>query len=471
MLVLDAIVVTIAFFLSFSLRQHFQQIFGVDSLAGFRRLTVPPSSVGSYLPMVFIVVPLWCAFLYMNGINNNLRAKSVRRVTWVILKTAFLVGVGLGTLIYLFNFIFVSRLFFGIFLIVSFLCVLGEKLTVMLVMKHAGKNDQKYHRLVIVGTGNRALSVIKKINAHPEWGLGMIGAVDVEPRRGIVNVGDLPILGGLDEFEKILKEQAVDEAVFVVPRSRLSIIEDAVRICEIVGVKASIATDLFDMKIAKAKVMDLDGLPFVSFETTVASESQLIIKRTLDVLSSGLGLIVLGPLFILIALSIRLTSPGPVLFKQQRAGRNSRKFTMYKFRTMHDGADKKRFELAGKNEMDGPVFKIKKDPRITRVGKVLRKFSLDELPQLYNVFVGQMSLIGPRALPTYEADDMALWQRRRLSMRPGITCLWQIRGRSNIKFAEWMALDLQYIDQWSLWLDLKILMMTIPYVIFGVGAY
>jgi lipopolysaccharide/colanic/teichoic acid biosynthesis glycosyltransferase len=166
-----------------------------------------------------------------------------------------------------------------------------------------------------------------------------------------------------------------------------------------------------------------------------------------------------------------MTSRGPVLFKQSRAGLNGRTFVLYKFRTMYNGADQQRTEMEKFNEMDGPVFKIKKDPRIIPLGRLLRKFSLDELPQLFNVLSGHMSLIGPRALATYEAEKFKPWQRRRQSMRPGLTCLWQIKGRNKVDFAKWMELDLQYLDNWSLWLDLKILVKTIPVVLFGIGAY
>ena len=229
--------------------------------------------------------------------------------------------------------------------------------------------------------------------------------------------------------------------------------------------------DLFELKVAKSSHIDLDGLPFVSFETTVATESQLFVKKAMDFILSGMGIVILGPFMLVIAMLIKFTSSGPVLFKQQRVGLNGRIFRLYKFRTMCEGADSAKAKLEGMNEMDGPVFKIRKDPRITPLGKILRKFSIDELPQLYNVFAGHMSLIGPRALPTYEVARFDLWQRRRLSMRPGITCLWQVMGRNKIGFDEWMKLDLYYLDNWSLWLDMKILVRTIPTVLFGMGAY
>jgi len=190
-----------------------------------------------------------------------------------------------------------------------------------------------------------------------------------------------------------------------------------------------------------------------------------------DIVMSGLGIVVLSPFFLIVATLIKLTSSGPVLFKQKRLGLNGRKFVLYKFRTMYKGADKKLSQLEAQNEMGGPIFKIKKDPRVTPVGRILRKFSIDEFPQLFNVFVGHMSLIGPRPPIPKEVEQYESWHRRRLSMRPGITCLWQVSGRNKIDFNEWMKMDLEYLDNWSLWFDLKILIKTIPVVLFGIGAY
>ena len=263
----------------------------------------------------------------------------------------------------------------------------------------------------------------------------------------------------------------IDEVVFVVPRLRLNHMENAINACETEGVKATIAVDLFDLKIARSRQTELDGIPLLTFETTIAKEWQLFVKRAMDIVISGLAIILLSPVLIIGATLIKLTSPGPVMFKQKRVSLNGRKFVLHKFRTMYKGAHKEQLELRANNEMKGPVFKMKKDPRITPVGRILRKFSIDELPQLFNVFVGHMSLIGPRPLPTYEVEEFEPWQRRRLSMRPGITCLWQVNGRNKIDFEEWMKWDLEYLDNWSLWLDFKILLKTIPVVLFGIGAY
>jgi len=227
---------------------------------------------------------------------------------------------------------------------------------------------------------------------------------------------------------------------------------------------------LFDLRIARARQTDLNGFPLMSFETTFGQEWQLFIKRIIDLTVSFFSLILLSPVLLIVAFLIKLTSRGAIFFRQKRIGLNGRTFTLYKFRTMYSDAEDKIAELEHLNEMDGPVFKIKNDPRITPLGRVLRKFSIDEFPQLFNVFTGQMSLVGPRPPIPGEVGEYHHWQKRRLSMRPGLSCLWQVSGRNKVSFAKWMELDLQYIDEWSLWLDFTILMKTIPVVLFGVGA-
>jgi len=257
----------------------------------------------------------------------------------------------------------------------------------------------------------------------------------------------------------------------VVPRLRLNHIEDAVNACETEGIKATIAVDLFDLKIARVYPTDLDGIPFITFETTVAKDWELFVKRLIDIVISGLGLILLSPLLLIVPILIKLTSPGPALFKQNRLGLNARKFVLYKFRTMYKGAEKELSNANVFNEMNRADFKKNKVKYITPVGRFLRKFSIDELPQLFNVLAGYMSLVGPRPLPVHEVAEFESWQRRRLSMRPGLTCLWQTSGRNKIDYDEWMKLDLKYLDNWSLWRDFRILIKTIPVVLFGIGAY
>jgi exopolysaccharide biosynthesis polyprenyl glycosylphosphotransferase len=219
------------------------------------------------------------------------------------------------------------------------------------------------------------------------------------------------------------------------------------------------------------KTVSLEGLALVSNYTGAMGGWQVEVKRLLDILISGIALLIFLPFFLITAIAIKLTSSGPVFFVQERIGLNKRRFRVYKFRTMVPDAEKKQAELEFLNEVSGPIFKIKKDPRVTSVGRILRKLSIDEVPQLFNVLKGDMSLVGPRPLPIKDYNGFSEdWHRRRFSVRPGITCLWQVNGRSSLPFERWMEMDMEYIDKWSLWLDLKILAKTFPSVLRGSGA-
>jgi len=278
--------------------------------------------------------------------------------------------------------------------------------------------------------------------------------------------------GSMEDFIQALHDDSAGIVLFEVGTRHMNWTAQAIKACEEEGIEAWLSTDFVGTQLARAQFEEIMNRNLLVFRSTRAGTWQSVAKALLDRVASTLLLILLSPLFLLIWIAIKLESPGPVFFRQRRSGRHGDPFTMYKFRTMHSDAEMRKAELEALNEMSGPVFKIKKDPRVTRVGAFLRFTSLDELPQLINVFLGQMSLVGPRPLPTYETLAMtANNQRRRLSVTPGMTCLWQISGRNEVKdFSDWVRLDLEYIDQWSLWLDFQILLRTIPAVLFGRGA-
>jgi exopolysaccharide biosynthesis polyprenyl glycosylphosphotransferase len=269
----------------------------------------------------------------------------------------------------------------------------------------------------------------------------------------------------------MLHREPIACVVFDVARTYFSEVEKAILTCETEGVEVWLVADFVKTSIAKASVDDFYGKPLLVFRSTPDLTWQLICKRLIDIVGAFVALCILGPFVMLpAALAIRFTSPGPILFRQRRSGLHGRLFTMYKFRSMVDNAEMLRFELETFNEMTGPVFKMKSDPRVTPIGRFMRKTSIDELPQFWNVLVGDMSIVGPRPPIPTEVQQYDPWHRRRLSMKPGLTCFWQISGRNNVGFDQWMKLDLEYIDHWSLWLDFKILMRTIPVVLGGFGA-
>ncbi len=325
---------------------------------------------------------------------------------------------------------------------------------------------------MIVGRNDRAAKIAQQIEETPDFGLRILGFIDSPNNNNEEgNIYNFNLIGSLEDLERILREQVVDEVFVTLPiKSFYSDIEKILSLCEQVGVEVKIPTDLFSLSLAKETISRFGDIQVIDLYTSPKMNSQLIAKRVIDVIASSIVLIFLPPLFAVVIILIKTTSKGPIFFKQQRVGYNGRLFTCLKFRTMIENAEILKGTLTASNEMDGPVFKIKDDPRITKVGRFLRKTSIDELPQLINVLVGDMSLVGPRPPVPGEVTQYDLTDRRRLSMRPGITCIWQVSGRNVISFEKWMELDRQYIDQWSLWLDMKILAKTITAVLRGSGA-
>lgn len=325
-------------------------------------------------------------------------------------------------------------------------------------------------RTVIVGSGPIATWVYRSFEVDPLVRRDVLGFVDSEPHSSIVASG-LRHLGLVGQLEHLLMHEVVDEVFIALPvKSRYGEIQEAIEACERVGVPATYPAPLFKSRLGRPRI-EQRGDTAVMAHTVAADDFRLIIKRAIDIVGSILLLVALSPLFLIIGLAIRLTSPGPVLFKQERYGYMKRRFRMLKFRTMVENAADLQPELEARNEVSGPAFKIRDDPRITPWGRLLRKSSLDELPQLWHVLTGEMSLVGPRPMSLRDVSRFEdPWLMRRFSIRPGLTCLWQISGRSNLSFDEWIGLDLEYIHRWSLLLDLVILLRTIPAVLLGKGA-
>jgi exopolysaccharide biosynthesis polyprenyl glycosylphosphotransferase len=323
--------------------------------------------------------------------------------------------------------------------------------------------------VVMIGSGPLAVRLYRKLLLDPIQSVTVVGFIDSEPHAALTGTG-LPHLGSVQDLERILMHHVVDDVFIGLPvKSRFEDIQKSIAACARLGVPSSYSADLFGGG-SRSLRPDVRGAPVLSL-SHIASADLLAVKRAMDVGGALILLIVLLPLMLGIAVAIKLTSPGPVLFTQDRCGYMKRLFRMHKFRTMVAGAERLQAELEEQNEASGPAFKIRADPRITPLGRFLRRTSLDELPQLWHVLTGEMSLVGPRPMATRDVGLFAEpWLMRRFSMRPGLTCLWQISGRSNLSFERWIALDLDYIDEWSIWLDLSILIRTIPVVARGAGA-
>lgn len=468
----DAIVVAAAYFAAILLRNElrvtlpFPGLLSLPSLESHASITIREN-----LYLLVVAIPIWLYMLNLNHMYKSLRTMSYLKMFWKVIRAGIMTILCLSAILFIFKISSASRLFLSLFLGMSLLLIMLEKTVQFALMHYIRRRGHNHHRLLIVGTGPRAARFIARIRKHPEWGLQVIGAIDDEPGRGLLTVDGVDIIGNIQDIQDILHRCAVDEVTFVVPRSRLSSVEQALHECETEGVVTTFTVDLFDMKIARPTVSDLDGLPLLQFQTTHISEWQLAAKRTMDIVISGSVLIILMPLFLVLIVAIRASSRGSAFFKQERVGLHGRRFILFKFRTMLLGAHSDLSQVNDVAEMDTPEFRAAKIKWMTPIGRLMRKFSLDELPQLMNVFRGNMSLIGPRPTVPDEVDKYKPWQRRRFSMKPGITCLWQVSGRNKIGFEDWMKLDLKYVDNWSLGLDIMIMLRTVPVVIFGIGAY
>lgn len=421
---------------------------------------------GLFIPAIAI----WGIVLWFLPECYTIRLRNIGEILRSVFKTA-IISTGLF-IAYVFAFGHLDQSRFQIFLFsgASFTLLGIFRLSLVSFLEYCRSRGYNNQTVLIIGTGASAKGFVDKILNNTRFGLKVIGFIDWERRAHLWRYRDIPCIGALEDMPELLKTRQVDWAIFAVGRRYLGKIEPSIGICERMGIQIAVLADFFPMKLAKKRVDTFFDSPFICYDMAPQTGISLIAKNILDRILAAAAIALSAPLMFTAAIAIKISSGGAVIYRQERCGLNGRKFTLYKFRTMVRDADRKKNELAALNEMDGPVFKIKNDPRITTVGKFLRKTSIDELPQLVNVLKGDMSIVGPRPPLADEVARYDLWQRRKLSMKPGLTCLWQINGRSNVSFEQWMKLDLKYIDNWSLWEDAKIVAKTVPAVLKGTGA-
>jgi exopolysaccharide biosynthesis polyprenyl glycosylphosphotransferase len=422
-----------------------------------------------FLIPLLLVLLLGC-LSYFGGYRTP-HGMSAVQYGWAICKSTILaVGVLLSLLFFL-EIQYVSRLVMVIFAGAEFFVLLCIRLYVLWDFRTSLASGDKALRVLIIGTRARARQLAIALRRRSAYGVEIVGFVDPDPNVHGADKECTPLLGTVANFSECLKENVVDEVIVAIPRSLIEDVEPIVVACEEEGITLRFMADVFNVQVARVTLAHIGSIPLLTMEPVAQDETQLFAKRVFDFILTACAMPFLLPIFALVAIVIKLDSPGPVFFMQQRVGLRKHLFAMYKFRSMYTDAEERLKEIEHLNEAEGPIFKMKNDPRITRVGRFIRKTSIDELPQLFNVLRGEMSLVGPRPMSIRDVDlfDRGI-QRRRFSVQPGITCLWQISGRSNLSFQRWLELDLEYIENWSFGLDVKILLKTIPAVLRSDGA-
>ncbi len=461
--IVDASLINIAFGLAYYVRYTLQFLRAVD----------PANNVPytAFFPFVFLLTAILMLAYGQKDLYRNKRRLSVMD-EWASIFDGTTTGIVLIiVLVFVYRPTFYSRAIFlyaGIFTVAL---VAGAHWLKILMLSRWRKRGFGVARLLIVGAGEIARTIMRTVVANPQLGYEIVGFVDDDAVKGVTDIGRFRALGATDNLAQLLREKAIDEVIIALPWQYHRKIMSITGICERANIRARIVPDMFQITLSHMDVTQMMGIPLIGIKPRTISGVGLLVKRTIDFSVALVGLALLAPLMGLIALAIKMESAGAAIFTQERVGKNGRRFQIYKFRSMVQDAEAQRAALESLNEADGPLFKIKDDPRRTRVGRLIRKFSLDELPQLYNVLRGDMSLVGPRPPIPAEVEQYREWHKRRLDVVPGITGLWAISGRSELTFDEITLLDIYYIENWSLALDLKIALQTLPQVLIARGAY
>jgi exopolysaccharide biosynthesis polyprenyl glycosylphosphotransferase len=442
---------------------------GTLSFSQFLHLRI---KLGNFVLFALLLL-VWHSVLLLCGLYQSRRMSTRRSEAIDTLKATGMASVCLMLAGALFSKNIVTPAFVGLFWLFSFASVIAVRLIIRFFLSRARRHGTNLRFMLILGTNARAIQFARRIESRPDLGYRILGFVDDDWAGGAaVRDTRYPICCDFAGLAEYLRRNVVDEVATYLPlRSFYEHAAQLAALCDLHGILIRFDTDIFNLNFSRSRTEDFDrGLQIAPYGSEYEA-LPMILKRFLDIVISFLLLVLLAPVFIVVALLVKLSSSGPVFFSQERIGLNKRRFLTYKFRTMIPNAEQMISQLEHLNEVSGPVFKIKNDPRLSPVGRFLRRTSIDELPQLFNVLRGDMSLVGPRPMAVRDYEGFSEdWQRRRFSVRPGITCLWQVNGRSSISFEQWMALDMQYIEQWSIWLDFKILLRTIPAVMRGTGA-
>lgn len=459
----DALLILVAFAGAYYLRYQLQWFRAVDPAFQL--------SLTQYAPFALLLDLLVLLAFRFSGVYPFRYGRSPAEELYAIGAATTLAVVALIVASLAFRQVLYSRLIFLYAALLITLLLGLSRLVISLARTHLRQYDIGVQRVLLVGAGEIGRMVMRTVAARPDLGYHLVGFVDDHPTKGRTDIGPFKALGPVENLEQVIAAQRAASIIICLPWQSHRTIQHLLRVCDRAGVQAQVVPDFFQLTKDQLHVEVLNGIPLLSIRPVSIQGWNLIFKRAADLLLVlVLGILSL-PIIAGIALAIRLDSPGPIFYPQRRIGKNGKPFCCYKFRSMVDGADVMQPTLANLNEASGPLFKVRRDPRRTRVGRFLRRFSLDELPQLYNVLRGEMSMVGPRPNLPQEVERYEEWHKKRLATSPGVTGLWQVSGRSDLTFDEMVLLDIYYVENWSLALDFGILLRSIPAILSGRGAY
>ncbi|MFK7805815.1 MAG: sugar transferase [Anaerolineae bacterium] len=459
----DLFFILSAFYLGWFIRYELEWLQPVETYHAFT----------SYIPQlrlyfVLIILAFWQNLVWRRRRGELFADEMIRVLNAVSMATAVMI-----VYIFVTQPLPFSRLFWAFVPLSLLSLILIGRILRKLILQVLYSSGRATDKVLLIGKGETGRSVLRTLIARKDLGFSLIGYMHDGQSNDLGVIGSrIPDKGAFDNLSKVLLEHADLHTVFIaLPGNMYEDVMRLIRICRNSGVRVQVAPDLFQLSLSRVESISMGGIPILSMREIRISFFERFIKRFLDLFITLLIAIPVGIICLFIAIAIRLDSHGPVIYRAKRVGQGGRDFVMYKFRSMIVGADAEKPALQQMNEKEGPIFKIREDPRLTRVGRFIRRLSLDELPQLYNVLLGEMSLVGPRPPIREEVEQYQAWHRQRLLVRGGVTGLWQVSGRSDLTFDEQALLDIYYIENWSLSLDLRILVQTIPYTLFGRGAY
>lgn len=462
-LVTDIVLINVAFLIAYWLRYELQLFRSVDPANNV------PYSV--YLPLVGLLTVVLVLANRREGAYDVRRGRPLFDDVYGVINATTTAIMLLVVLVFFYRRLFYSRIIFvyaGLLIVLLLGLARVIRSIVLSRLRQAGRGVD---RVLIIGAGEVGRTVMRNLIAQPDLGYRVIGFLDDNPAKSDTDIGPIKAFGPIEGLPQVLRENAIDQVIITLPWQYHRKVVRLVNEAEQSGVRARVVPDLFQLSLGGVDAEAINGIPLISIRQSALTGFNQTLKRAVDLLIASVGGIILAPVWLATAIAIKLDSPGPVFFRQERVGRGGKRFLVYKFRSMYVDAEAQLEKLRAHNEAAGPLFKMRDDPRRTRVGRFIRKTSIDELPQLINVVRGEMSLVGPRPGLQSEVDQYQDWHRKRLEVQPGITGLWQVSGRSDLTFDEMVMLDIYYAENWSLGLDLRIMLRTVPQVLFGEGAY